>query len=303
MCADTMSPVKAFSCAALLCAAGCLGSPLDAESATSGEGATAADAAAHDADRGDEPGPDAGASGAAGMREQGPPDLSKLTACNTRRVLAGACVRILEGSGDFSNCSPPLVGTIVAMGPDQARPECFGSDNWGRAIPNSAPAGQAPIVPEDTQWFRVDDGMQNLWTIAVAAPGLADIGIAVGDQISFKHGVGFSGFSWSSGNAQIEFQGRGRVVLAISDSSLVRVVGEGPAACSRRGECPGYEWAMRVEIEGAEVTVAPGASVAVGGSLLTNALAFTDGPGYDPDAGGAACGAKVEFVAALVSGP
>lgn len=209
---------------------------------------------------------------------------------------------IVEGSGGFGNDGPPLSGTIVAAGPDQARPDCFGSENWGRVIPNSAPEGQEPIVPEGTQWWRVDDGEGSLWTVAVAAPGLADLGVAVGDRVSFKNGVGYGGYVWHHGNAEISFQNRGRVVLAISDPSLVRVVGEGPAECARAGMCAGYEWTMRVEIEGEEIAVPPGKSVTVGTSLLTNALAFTHGPGYDPDAGSDSCGGpKITFVASLVT--
>lgn len=240
----------------------------------------------------------------AGPIDAGPPDLSTLPTCDARPVLAGACVSILEGPGDFGNCSPPLVGTIVAMGAEEARPDCFGSGNWGRAIPNSAPEGQAPIVPEGTLWWRVDDGMGNLWTIGAAAPGLSDLGVAVGDQISFKHGVSFWGYFGSSGNAQIDIQWRGRVVLAVNDSSIVRVVGEGPAECARTGACAGYEWAMRVDLGGAEIIVPPGTSVTLGdGSVLTNARAFTQGPGYDADAGDDSCGPKIDFVAALVVSP
>lgn len=273
--------------------------PAKSDGGAAGAPATpASDAASSEANSDSGP----GGSGAAPL-DAGPPDLSVLPACTARPKLAGACVQILEGTGDFSNCSPPLVGTIVAIGPEQARPECFGSDNWGRAIPNSAPKGQEPVVPEDTQWYRMDDGMGNLWTIAVAAPGLIDLGVETGDQISFKHGVSFSGYYFNSGNAVVDFQGRGRVVIAVADSSLVRVEGEGAPQCTGAGPCSGYEWAMRVRINGEEIVVPPGASVDVGNSLFTNARAFTRGDDYKDASDDDPCGPKIDFVATLVTGP
>jgi hypothetical protein len=205
-----------------------------------------------------------------------------LTECAARASIAGLCVLPIEGSGVLSNDGPALQGKIVAMGASEARPECFGSDNFGSAIPVGAHAGEQPVVPEATTWWRVDDGA-TASTVALAAPGIEALGVRVGDSVSIRNAVSWGGLDWAYGNAEIDIAGRGHVVIAINDSSIV-AVSDGPAECERPGPCGGQEWSMRVAIGAEHISVPPYESIQVGKSLLTNAGALTHHSDYmEPD--------------------
>jgi hypothetical protein len=214
-------------------------------------------------------------------RENAPPDLSALPICEPHSKIAGTCVWRVEGTGDFHNDAPLLTGTIVALGEAEARPECLGSDNFGRAIPAAAHVGEEPVVPDGTVWWRVDDHAGTSWAIAVAAPGVADLGVAEGDEMFFMHGVGWGGWDGAHGNALLEVAGRGRILFAINDVSMLDVF-EDEAECARPGPCGGHEWSMRIALDGQEVIVPPWQSVEVEGSVFTNAGAFTHAPDYVP---------------------
>lgn len=208
----------------------------------------------------------------AGSQDAGFPE------CPVRTAVAVLCALPLEGPGTFNNEGTPLQGTIVAMGEAEARPECLGSDNFGAAIPVATPAGEQPEIPEGTSWWRVDDGT-TVYTVGVAAPGLDALGVAVGDGIVIRHAVSWGGWYGPRGNAQIEIAGRGHVLIAINDSSLLDV-SDGPADCLRPGPCGGQEWSMLIDVDGEQISVAPFESVQVGSSLFTNAGALTHHPEY-----------------------
>jgi len=205
-----------------------------------------------------------------------------LTACASHAPIVSTCVLPIEGFGGFGNDRPPLQGTVVALGDAEARLECFGSDNFGAAIPVAARPGEQPAVPEGTEWWRVDDGA-TVYTVALAAPGLEALGVSVGDSVSIRHAVSWGGWDWPMGNAEIDIEGRGRVLIAINDSSLLDVA-DGPAHCERPGPCGGQEWSMRIEADGEQISVPPFESLQVGKSLFTNAGALTHHTNYmEPD--------------------
>jgi hypothetical protein len=202
--------------------------------------------------------------------------------CAPRTAIAGLCALAIDGVGSFNNEVALLQGTIVAIGDAEARPECFGSDNVGAAIPVAAHPGEQPVVPEGTSWWRIDDG-STVYSVAVAAPGVDALDARVGDSVSIRHAVSWGGLDWPRGNAEIEIAGRGKVLFAINDSSLLDVT-DGPSVCERLGPCGGQEWSMRINVDGEPIRVAPFESVAVGSSLFTNAGALTHHPDYmEPD--------------------
>lgn len=206
------------------------------------------------------------------------------SACLPRSSIAGLCVIRIEGDGAFNNDSGPLQGTIVAIGDSEARPACFGGDNFGAAIPRAARAGEALQVPEGTAWWRVTDG-STVYSVAVAAPGLEALGVSAGDSVNIRHAVSWAGWDWPFGNAEIEIAGKGRVVIAVNDSSLLKIT-QGPASCERPGPCGGQEWSMRIAVDGESIEVPPFESVELGGSTFTNAGALTHRAEYkEPEEG------------------
>jgi len=198
--------------------------------------------------------------------------------CPARTPVVVLCALPIEGAGTFGNEGAPLQGTIVAIGEAEARPECFGSDNFGAAIPVATPAGEQPEIPEGTSWWRVDDGT-TVYTVGIATPGLDALGVTVGDGVVIRHAVSWGGWYGAQGNAQIEIAGRGNVLIAINDSSLLDV-SDGPAHCLRPGPCGGQEWSMRIDVDGEQISVPPFESLQVGSSLFTNAGALTHHPEY-----------------------
>lgn len=205
-----------------------------------------------------------------------------LAACEPHAPIAGLCVLPIEGSSSFNNDNPSLGAKIVAIGDAEARPECFGSDNFGHAIPVAAHAGETPTAPEGAVWWRIDDGSA-VSVVALAAPGLDALGVKVGDSVSFHHAVSWGGWDWPFGNAEVDIAGRGHVLIAVNDSSQLDV-SDGPASCELAGACGGQEWSMRITVNGEQISVPPFGSVKVGNSLFANGGALTHRPEYhEPD--------------------
>lgn len=209
--------------------------------------------------------------------DAGSPDAG-IAECPARTPTVALCALPLEGTGTFNNEGTPLQGTIVAIGEAEARPECFGSDNFGAAIPVATPAGEQPEFPEGTSWWRVDDGA-TVYAVGIATPGLDALGVTVGDSVVIRHAVGWGGWYGPHGNAEVEIAGRGHVLIAINDSSLL-AVSDGAAHCERLGPCGGQEWSMHIDVDGEQIVVPPFESVQLESSLFTNAGALTHHPEY-----------------------
>jgi hypothetical protein len=165
-------------------------------------------------------------------------------------------------------------GTILAIG--EARPECFGGGNWPRAIPIVWDKAAAPRVPEGTLWLHFDDPQHGRLVIGIAAPGIAQLGIAAGDHASIEWPISVGG-EWGWGTAQLHVEGRGRVQMVLNDLQA-QGLSFGRAACTRTDACPGEEHVLQLSAQGIEAEV--GSATPRGGVMLTNAEAIVRGPNF-----------------------
>jgi hypothetical protein len=195
-------------------------------------------------------------------------------------VEIGACVVAVDDAYVFGN-EEPRSGTIASV-QENARPSCFGADNWSHVLPVAPHEGEPPIVPPSTSWWRFVDDAGQAWLLGLAAPGLERLGVEPGDRVTVDWAVSWSG-DWGDGAAVVSLPGRGRIIYALNEPEALGIE-EGPRACARTGACSGTEWAMRFR-EG-DLTLQSGQAASVGSWTFANGYAFTHSPGYqEPNEG------------------
>ena len=112
------------------------------------------------------------------------------------------------------------------------------------------------------------------------------------------------GAHWPQGQVKLEIEGRGSVLFVANDRAALEI-SQGDTDCSRPEPCGGSEWAMKLAIDGQQVSAHAGIPVELDRAVFTSAYAFTHDPDYhEPDeehAGTASCeGPETELLASLV---
>jgi hypothetical protein len=199
-----------------------------------------------------------------------------LPACAPRTQRVGMCVLKLNADDNFSNDDPARAGAIVAMG--EARPECFGASNWGRAVPITLDKDKPPSVPEGTLWLRMKDPSHGELLIGLAAPGLPQLGVRVGDEAALHWPISLGG-EWGRGTSELRIEGRGRVQIVLNDLEA-HGLSFGPAACRREGFCGGVDHALERKADGQASLLAPLANARWQAQVFTNAETFEHGPDF-----------------------
>lgn len=193
-----------------------------------------------------------------------------------RRV--GMCVLKLNPGDNFSNDDPSRAGTVLALG--EARPECFAAGNWPRTIPITLDQESAPIVPEGTLWLRIEDPANGQLAVGIAAPGIEELGVRVGDKAAIHWPISVGG-EWGWGTSELRIEGRGRVQIVLNDLPQ-HGLGYGPAACRREGPCGGIDHALVSTTSGLP-PVGPAQTVVWRNQWITNAETFEHGAAFRAD--------------------
>jgi hypothetical protein len=210
--------------------------------------------------------------------DAGPRDAGPLPTCERQPSVVGACVMRVSGPGQYSNEEPVLPGTIVDLGEQQARPECFGSDNWPHVLPGVTLKGVQGAPPPGALWWRFDDGKGTQYVLGVAAPGAAELGVSIGDAITLDWPVSWGG-DFGFGTATVKVGGRGTITYVLnatySAASTPYKVIEGASECLRVGTCAGREWSMKIAFDDQSLTVPQHSSKRLGNETFTSGYGFT----------------------------